>query len=70
MLGFGCAVDHPQSGAVSQVRKIGFKAFAAISMIGRRSKKRVDWTTAIAIFSTVVTLSLIALYVFQDSVDF
>jgi hypothetical protein len=70
VLGFGCAVDHPRSGAVSQMRKVGFKALAAISIVGRRSKKRVDWTMAIAIFSTIVTLSLIALYIFQDSVDF
>jgi len=52
------------------MRKIGFKALAAISTFGRRSKKHVDWTTVIAIFSTIVTLSLIALYVFRDSVDF
>jgi hypothetical protein len=70
MLGFGCAVDHPRGGAASQMRKIGFKAFAAISTFGRRSKKHVDWTTVIAIFSTIVTLSLIALYVFQNSVNF
>lgn len=50
--------------------KVGFKALAAIFMIGRRSKKHVDWTMVIAIFSTVVTLSLIALYVFQDNADF
>jgi hypothetical protein len=70
MLGFGRAVDHPRSGAVSQMRKVGFKALAAISTFGRRSKKHVDWTMVIAVFSTIVTLSLIALYVFQDSVDF
>jgi hypothetical protein len=70
VLGFSRAVDHPRSGAVSQMRKVGFKALAAISTFGRRSKKHVDWTMVIAIFSTIVTLSLIALYVFQDSVDF
>jgi len=52
------------------MRKTGFKAMATILMIGRRSKNHVDWTMVIAIFSTVVTLSLIALYVFQDSADF
>jgi hypothetical protein len=67
---FGRAVDHPRCGAVSQMWKVGFKALAAIFMIGRRSKKHVDWTMVIAIFSTVVTLSLIALYVFQDNADF
>lgn len=52
------------------MRKIGFKALAAISTFSRRSKKHVDWTMVIAVLSTIVTLSLIALYVFQDSVDF
>jgi hypothetical protein len=70
MLGSGRAVDHPRGGAVNQMRKAGFKALAAILMIGRRSKKHVDWTMVIAVFSTIVTLSLIALYVFQDSADF
>jgi len=49
------------------MRKVGFKALSAVLTIGRRSKKHVDWTLAIAIFSTIVTLSLIALYIFQDS---
>jgi hypothetical protein len=66
----GRAVDHPRGGAVSQMRKVGFKALAAISTFGRRSKKHVDWTMVIAVLSTIVTLSLIALYVFQDSIDF
>lgn len=52
------------------MRKIGFKALAAISTFGRRSRKNVDWTMVIAVLSTIVTLSLIALYVFQDRVDF
>jgi hypothetical protein len=64
------AVDQPRRGAVSQMRKVVFKALTAVSIIGRGSKKRVDWTLAIAIFSTIVTLSLIALYFLQDSGDF
>ena len=47
------------------MRKIGFKALTAILTIGRRSKKHVDWTLAIAIISTLVTIALIALYVLQ-----
>ena len=47
------------------MEKIGLKALATILMTGRRSKKRVDWTLVIAIFSTLVTLSLFALYLFQ-----
>jgi hypothetical protein len=52
------------------MQKIGFKALSAVLTIGRRSKKHVDWTLAIAIFSTIVTFSFIALYIFQDSGDF
>jgi hypothetical protein len=70
VLDFSCAVDQPQGGAVSQMRKIGLKALTAVVTIGRRSKKHVDWTLVIAIFSTIVTLSLVALYVLQDSGDF
>jgi hypothetical protein len=47
------------------MRKIGFKALAAILTIGRRSKRHVDWTLAVAIFSTIVTIGLVALYVWQ-----
>ena len=52
------------------MRKIGFKALAAILTIGRRSKKHVDWTLAVAIFSTIVTVSLIALYLWQGTTEF
>jgi hypothetical protein len=47
------------------MRKVGLKALTAVLTIGRRSKKHIDWTLLIAIFSTIVTLSLIALYLFQ-----
>jgi hypothetical protein len=67
MLGF--EVDRPQDGAPGQMRKIGFKALIAILTIGRHSKKHVDWTLAIAIFSTIVTVGLIALYVWQARAD-
>ncbi len=46
--------------------KINFKALTTIFLMGRRSGKRVDWTTLIAIFSTIVTGILIALYIFQS----
>ena len=51
------------------MRKIGLKAVVAILTIGRYSKKRIDWTLTIAIFSTIVTIGLIALYVFQGRPD-
>lgn len=69
MLGFGRAVDQPQDGAPGQMRKIGFKALTTILTIGRHSKKHIDWTLAIAIFSTIVTVGLIALYVWQARAD-
>ena len=52
------------------MRKIGFKALTAILMIGRRSKAHIDWTLAVAIFSTIVTISLIALYIWQGRTEF
>jgi hypothetical protein len=52
------------------MRKIVFKALTVASTIGRGTKKHVDWTLAIAIFSTIVTLSLIALYILRDSGGF
>jgi len=38
------------------MRKIGLKALTAVLTIGRRSKKHIDWTLLITIFSTIVTL--------------
>jgi hypothetical protein len=51
------------------MRKIGFKALTTILTIGRRSKTHVDWTLAIAIFSTIVTIGLVALYVLHGRPD-
>jgi hypothetical protein len=69
MLAFGHAVDQPQDGAPGQMRKIGFKALTAILTIGRHSRKYIDWTLAIAIVSTIVTIGLVALYVMQGRGD-
>ena len=44
------------------MRKINYKALLAILTIGRLSKKHINWTLAIAIFSTIVTVGLILLY--------
>jgi hypothetical protein len=71
MLGFSRAVDRPlETERLSQMRKMGLKALTAILTIGRRSRRHVDWTLAIAIISTIVTVVLIALYFLQDSADF
>ena len=71
MLGSGSAVYQPRNGAPDQMRKIGFKALTALLTIGRYSKKHISWTLAIAIaiFSTIVTIGLIALYVLQGRAD-
>ena len=45
------------------MRKFGLKALAAILTIGRRSNRGVDWTLLITLFSTIVTIALVALYV-------
>ena len=59
------ALAEQPSGVASQMRRIGLKALTAILLLGQRSKKHIDWTLLIAIFSTIVTLSLIALYLLQ-----
>jgi hypothetical protein len=48
------------------MRKINYKALAALLTIGRDSKKHVDWTLAIAMLSTVVTIGLVLLYVLKS----
>jgi hypothetical protein len=45
------------------MRRVGLKALTAILTIGRRSKRHIDWTLLIALFSTVVTVGLVALYI-------
>jgi hypothetical protein len=69
MLGFARASDEPRDGAPGQMRKIGYKALTTILTIGRRSKGHFDWTLAIAIFSTAVTIGLVLLYVFHGTPD-
>jgi hypothetical protein len=66
---FGSGRDQPRDGAPGYMRRINYKALMAILTIGRRSKKNIDWTLAIAIFSTVVTVGLILLYVWQGRPD-
>jgi hypothetical protein len=52
-------------GAPGHMGKIRFKALAAILTIRRHSKQHVDWTLAVAIFSTIVTIGLVALYIWE-----
>ena len=52
------------------MRKINYKALMAILTVGRRSKNHIDWALAIAIFSTMVTIGLVLLYIWQGRPDF
>ena len=52
------------------MRKINYKALMAILTVGRRSGKHINWALAIAIFSTMVTIGLVLLYIWQGSSDF
>ena len=49
------------------MRKIGFKAIATLLTLGRHSKRRANWTVSIAVFSTLVTIALVVLYLMQET---
>lgn len=46
------------------MRRFGLKALFAVLVLSKAKRKRFDWDRAILIFSTAVTLGLIALYVY------
>jgi hypothetical protein len=69
MLALESARDQRWDGASGQMRKINYKALMAILTIGSRSSKHIDWTLAIAIFSTMVTVGIVLLYVWQGRPD-
>lgn len=46
------------------MRKVGFKAVLALLMLSRTGRDRPHWDRVVLIFSTTVTLGLIALYAF------
>jgi hypothetical protein len=46
------------------MRKFAFKALFTLLTLNRTERKRLDWDRLILIFSTSVTVGLIALYVF------
>jgi hypothetical protein len=50
-------------GQETAMRKTGLKALTAILAIGRRSRRHADWTWLIILFSTIVTIALVALYI-------
>jgi hypothetical protein len=49
------------------MRKIGFKAVGTLLTLRRHSKRSANWTLAIAVFSTLVTIGLVALYLMQET---
>jgi hypothetical protein len=48
----------------SSMRRFAMKALFTALSLSREERKRVDWDRNVLILSTVVTASLIALYVF------
>jgi hypothetical protein len=46
------------------MRKFGMKAVFALLALDRAANKRLDWDRLILIFSTAVTVGLVALYAF------
>jgi hypothetical protein len=60
------AISFPDGDRIGQetaMKKFGFKALTAILTIGRRSRRHVDWTRMIILFSTIVTIALVVLYI-------
>jgi hypothetical protein len=46
------------------MRKFGLKALFTVLTLNRTRKRRLDWGRVISIFSTSVTIGLVALYVY------
>lgn len=46
------------------MRKFAFKAFFTFFMLSRAERGQIDWERRVLIFSTAVTITLVALYVF------
>ena len=49
--------------------KSGLKAVRALMTLGRGSKHHANWTLSIAIFSTLITIGLVALYLMQETAE-
>jgi hypothetical protein len=48
----------------------GLKAVGMLLTRGRQSRRHANWTLTVAIFSTLVTVALIALYLMQGTPEF
>ena len=49
--------------------KSGLKAVRALMVLGRHPKRYASWTLSVAIFSTLVTIGLVALYLMHETTE-
>jgi hypothetical protein len=49
--------------------KSGLKAVRALMALGRHPKRHANWTLSVAIFSTLITIGLVALYLMQETTE-
>ena len=52
------------------MRKIGFKAVGTLLTLRRHSRRHANWTLSVAVFSTLVTIGLVALYLMREAPEF
>jgi hypothetical protein len=53
-----------------RMQNIGLKAVVILRALRRHSRRPANWTLSIAIFSTLVTIGLVALYLAQETTEF
>lgn len=51
------------------MEKSGLKAVRALIALGRPPKRHGSWTLPLAIFSTLITVGLVALYLMQATTE-
>ncbi|MBR0839243.1 hypothetical protein JQ607_03460 [Bradyrhizobium liaoningense] len=49
------------------MRRFAMKALFTVLSLSRAERRRLDWDRTVLVFSTLVTLGLVALYVFGKS---
>ena len=49
--------------------KSGLKAVRALMALGRHPKRRTNWTLSVAIFSTLITIGLVAIYLMLETTE-
>jgi hypothetical protein len=50
--------------------KVGLKAVRALMTLGRRPKRHANWTLSVAVFATLITIGLVALYLMHETTEF